>query len=285
MKASIYRILLVCGVLSALPLSAAAESRPIRAKVIYGLTEEVFIPDLNIRIPAKIDTGAESMSLSAINVERFERGPDDEWVRFDLAIDGFEDMTGIEMPLSRNVRIKRRAADVRDDDEKTWVSRPVVEMTICIGGREARLDVNLADRRNFSTPMLIGSEALAALDALVDAEVEFAMGLPRCAGAGKARDAHGAEAPEEEDAATETWTPMSPLEPGAEDVLAAAAEGSEGDATGPEPAGDDAGANTAADARGDDSASGPVTDGVAGEAGPAPDTAPPADRDDNDNDD
>lgn len=201
MKASIYGILLACGILSAAPVVALAEAGyPIRAKVIYGLEEEVFIPELGIRLPAKIDTGAQSMSLSATNIERFERGVDDEWVRFDLAIDGFEGRTGIEMPLSRNVRIKRRASDYEEGEEKHYVRRPVVEMTVCIGGRETRLDVNLADRRNFSSPMLVGSDALAALDALVDARVKFAMGEPRCPGADKAMTSGDAKDDEDEDA-------------------------------------------------------------------------------------
>ena len=45
-------------------VAGAAEGSP-QPRPIYGTAEEVFIPELGIRVPAKIDTGAESASLSA----------------------------------------------------------------------------------------------------------------------------------------------------------------------------------------------------------------------------
>src|SRR5690606_36499755 len=64
-----------------LPVIGHAES-----KTIYGLNEHVAIPDFGLEVPAKLDTGAQTASLSARDIERFKRDGK-AWVRFYLAID------------------------------------------------------------------------------------------------------------------------------------------------------------------------------------------------------
>lgn len=157
------------------------EGARVRSHVIYGLTEQVYVPALGIYLPAKIDTGAESASLSATHIERFKRG-NENWVRFKLAVAGLPD-TEFELPRSHNVRILRRASDFANDEDKGYSRRAVVELVLCVGDRKALLNVNLADRRRFSQPMLLGQDGLKALAALVDVNVEGAMGAPSCAGA------------------------------------------------------------------------------------------------------
>ncbi len=157
---------------------------PPRAKVIVGGAEQVYIPALNVTLSAKVDTGAESASLSATNIKRFLR-KGEKWVRFDLAVDGLPPHT-FELPLYRNVRITRRASDFDEDDEKHYARRPKVQLELCLGDRQELLDVNLADRRRFSHPMLLGKDALQALAALVDVEADKVLGAPRCAGAEQA---------------------------------------------------------------------------------------------------
>ena len=164
--------------------AAGARADAPRAKVIVGATEEVFIPALGLRLPAKIDTGAESASLSAINIKRFLR-KGEKWVRFDLAVEGMPPHT-FELPLYRNVRITRRASDFDADEDKHYSRRPKVQLELCIGDRISELDVNLADRRRFSQPMLLGKDALRSVSALVDVEAEHVMGVPRCEGAAEA---------------------------------------------------------------------------------------------------
>lgn len=160
---------------------------PVKApapRQIYGLVEQAYLPELGLILPAKIDTGAESASLSAVDIRRFRRD-DEHWVRFRVPVAGME-MKEFELPLSRHVRIRRRASDYEKGEEKGYARRPVVEMRLCVGKREVTLDVNLADRRRFSQPMLIGSEGLKALGALVDVESALAMGAPGCEGAANA---------------------------------------------------------------------------------------------------
>ncbi|EDY86508.1 conserved hypothetical protein [gamma proteobacterium HTCC5015] len=180
----------IAMVLSLSVFSAAAsdEAEPQHeGKVIYGLHEKVRIKELGVNLSAKLDTGAESASLSARFIKLFERDGED-WVEFDLSIDkndrqemglSKEQWDDVQMPLSRHVRIKKRSENL-EKGEKDYSRRPVVEMTVCIGGREAVIDVNLTDRRDFSYPLLIGSDALRKLNSLVDPAISMGSGRPQC---------------------------------------------------------------------------------------------------------
>lgn len=164
---------------SALPAAPAAPAKP-TARVIYGLHEQVFITQLGVVLPAKVDTGADSSSLSAINIQTFKRDGE-RWVKFDLAVEGME-LNDVELPLSHNVRIRRRASDFDPEEDKYYARRPVVELMLCIGNRAAAVNVNLADRRGFRQPLLLGASALREMRALVDSEFEFSAGVPLCEG-------------------------------------------------------------------------------------------------------
>lgn len=173
----------VCGWLGLLLLPLAwADEAPVRGMV--GLHEEVYLADFALVLPAKVDTGADSSSLSATNIERFRRDQQ-RWVRFDLAVEGVT-AEGIELPISRVVRIQRRAADI-GEEEKDYSRRPVVRLPICVGGRRAEVDLTLADRRRFRQPLLLGVSALRALAVTVDPEADYLYGAPICAGAEQAQ--------------------------------------------------------------------------------------------------
>lgn len=162
--------LLFC--LSLLPGIAVAAD-----KTVYGLNEYVSL-DLDVEVAAKLDTGAQTASLSARDIERFKRDGE-RWVRFYLAIDDAH-AHPIERPLARISKIKRRAGDVDSDDEKTYTARPVVELDVCMGGVRRQIEVNLTDRSAFQYPLLIGSDALKRFDALVDPSLKYAAGKPAC---------------------------------------------------------------------------------------------------------
>ncbi len=147
---------------------------------ILGVSEKALLPELELELPAKLDTGAVTASLSALNIEVFER-EGAEWVRFDLAVDGEQDGETLEMPVVRTSEIRRRAADVAEGDGRTHTSRPVVEMDVCLGAEQHRVEVNLTDRTAFSYPFLIGSTALQQFQAAVDPGQEYTAGSPDCA--------------------------------------------------------------------------------------------------------
>lgn len=146
---------------------------------IYGVSENALLPELDLEVPAKLDTGAITASLSAQNIKLFKRDGED-WVRFELAVEGDQEGKELELPVVRISKIKRRAADIPEGETKDYTSRPVIEMAVCMGGVEENIEVNLTDRTSFSYPFLIGSTALQQFDAMVDPSLEYSAGSPAC---------------------------------------------------------------------------------------------------------
>lgn len=147
---------------------------------VYGVSEKARLADLALVVPAKLDTGAVTASLSAQNIEMFER-EDDDWVRFDLAVDGVKQGKTLERPVVRISQIKRRSDDIPNGETKDYTTRPVIEMDVCLGGERENIEVNLTDRTAFSYPLLIGSTALQQFDAVVDPSLKYSAGTPGCA--------------------------------------------------------------------------------------------------------
>ncbi|WXL27853.1 ATP-dependent zinc protease [Ectopseudomonas mendocina] len=147
-------------------------------KNIYGLNEYVNLVDFDLRLAAKLDTGAKTASLSARDITRFKRNGE-TWVRFNLAVDSTH-TSSIERPLARISKIKRRAGDYDPDEDKTYTARPVIELDVCMGNNLQTIEVNLTDRSAFEYPLLIGSEALKRFSALVDPSITYASGKPAC---------------------------------------------------------------------------------------------------------
>ncbi|KAA0693953.1 ATP-dependent zinc protease [Halopseudomonas laoshanensis] len=146
---------------------------------VYGLSEKALLPELDLEVPAKLDTGAVTASLSAQNIKLFKRDGED-WVRFELAVEGEQEGKELELPVVRISQIKRRAADIPEGESKDYTSRPVIEMAVCMGGVKENIEVNLTDRTSFSYPLLIGSTALQQFDAMVDPSLEYSAGNPEC---------------------------------------------------------------------------------------------------------
>jgi hypothetical protein len=161
-------------------LFTATTQAEVAAHQIFGLSEYVYIEELGVGYKAKIDTGADSASINAINaqVEKVS-GEGDDIVHFDLVLPD-ETLRSVSLPLSKHIRIKRRASDY-NEDEKDYTRRPVLELTLCIGGDSHKVEVNLADRRQFSKPMLVGSEPLIAFNALVDPSKKYLQEKALCA--------------------------------------------------------------------------------------------------------
>lgn len=148
-------------------------------KKVYGLHEYVQLPDIDLEVPAKLDTGAETASLSARNIKHFKRNGE-RWVSFTLAIDGSHTRV-IEQPLAGIDQIKRRADDRAPNDKKLYTARPVISLSVCMGEVLRTIEVNLTDRSAFEYPLLIGSEALKRFDAVVDPSLRFSARRPGCA--------------------------------------------------------------------------------------------------------
>ena len=131
----------------------------IDGRQVLGLYEKARLPDLELNMEAKMDTGAEISSVDARNIELFERDRK-KWVKFELHRTS-RGVKPMELPVKEIVRIRRPGS--------TAAERPVVNMTISIGEITQPIDVSLTTRENYSYPLLIGRNFMQDLT-VVDVE-------------------------------------------------------------------------------------------------------------------
>jgi hypothetical protein len=139
-------------------------------KQVAGWVENVILFPGNLKVKAKIDTGARNSSLNADHLEEFERDGT-TWVRF-----GLENWKGqavsMEAPVIRTVKIKQHGTQA--------AVRPVIRLGICLGDVYKEVEVNLEDREKFNYQMLVGRSYLRN-SFLVDASASFKV-KPNCPG-------------------------------------------------------------------------------------------------------
>lgn len=136
-----------CPPPTACPKPPASSSNQYDGKVVVGEVEFVGVQPGNLRLEARIDSGATTSSLHAIDVVRFERDGQ-RWVRF--KVPGREQP--LELPESRTVRIKGEGGA---SDRRT-----VVQMEVRLGDHRQRIEITLNDRSNYEYPALIGRNFL-----------------------------------------------------------------------------------------------------------------------------
>ncbi len=129
--------------LSAVPAVAAL---PYYALPVAGRIERVRLTPGDVVVEAKLDTGARTSSLDAMNMRRLIRDGTD-WVAFDVTGNDGRSVR-IERPVMRIAEIKS-ALGIDED-------RPVVTLGICIGKVYRLTEVNLVDRSDLSASLLIG---------------------------------------------------------------------------------------------------------------------------------
>lgn len=167
-------LILTVWVLMIAPALALAEpknSEDARALEIFGWVERVELLDGKFSMKAKLDTGALNSSLHALDIQPFRRDGR-RYVRFVVVDPDTEELTELEKPLVRNVRIVRHSGEFQ--------RRPVVEMDICLGPYHRNVEVNLVDRSELIYPLLLGRTALEG-SALVDSGSTF-QNYPACNG-------------------------------------------------------------------------------------------------------
>ena len=121
-----------------------------KEKQIVGWVEHVTIHPENIKIKAKLDTGARNSSLNAVNIVEFKRGGD-TYVRFDLT--NWKGRTeSIEAKVIRIAKIKKHKSKPE--------LRPAIRIGICLGKIYKEVEVNLVNRSKFNYQMLIGRSFL-----------------------------------------------------------------------------------------------------------------------------
>ncbi|WGI27255.1 RimK/LysX family protein [Halomonas alkaliantarctica] len=163
-------------------------------KTLLGRNEWVGFPSLGTYLKARVDSGANTSSLSAAEITPFERDGED-WVRFKLALDE-EDVAvesqrdeWIEAPIVRRVRIIQASGEE---------SRPVISLLMTLGPIRENVEFTLNNRAHLDYPVLLGRRFIMDI-ALIDVASTYLHDRPEFPGGEPADQAGEDEAVDEDD--------------------------------------------------------------------------------------
>jgi len=137
--------------------------KKIFSKMVVGALEEIWLSDLEIALTARIDTGAQTSSLDARNIELFERDGK-RWVRFEIVNPRTNEPEPVERKSCTRVRcseflVHQHARDTAESstahilgqleagktDLCECASRLGVNRTICFGATHPRRQYVLSE--------------------------------------------------------------------------------------------------------------------------------------------
>lgn len=118
-----------------------------------GWREWVKLPDLNIKLKAKIDTGAKTSALHAFQLDFFTEGNKNK-VRF--AIHPKQKSQEIVVECVAEVQEMRWVTDSGGHKEY----RPVILTPVVVGGKSWPIEITLTSRDDMRFRMLLGRSAL-----------------------------------------------------------------------------------------------------------------------------
>lgn len=163
-------------------------------KTMVGRSEWVGFPEVGTYLQARVDSGANTSSLSATEITRFERDGED-WVRFKLALNEDDIVVEsqrdewIEAPVERRVRILQASGEE---------SRPVISLLMTLGPISENVEFTLNDRTHLVYPVLLGRRFLMDI-ALIDVADTYLHDRPEFPGGEPADQAAEDEAADEDD--------------------------------------------------------------------------------------
>ena len=138
-----------------------------------GWVERVKLYPSNLVIIAKMDTGADSSSLDAQDLEEFDK-EGKRWARFTLK-NRYGKKSTIEAEVLRKALIKRENGKTSE--------RAVIHVGLCLGETYMETDLNLVNRSHFEYQMLVGRNFLAG-NVIIDPGQTY-LTEPKCKGAPK----------------------------------------------------------------------------------------------------
>lgn len=133
-------------------------------KYIVGEKEWVYLPVAKTHLKARIDSGATTSSISATDIEQFERDGE-TWVRFKLNQLNEQAPLTVERPLDRRVAIKQSSTDEKE-------SRLVISLMVKMGDLSQNTQFTLTDRSNMVFPVLLGRSFLRDI-VLIDVSKQY----------------------------------------------------------------------------------------------------------------
>ncbi|MER0170447.1 MAG: hypothetical protein DU489_07540 [Nitrosomonas sp.] len=139
--------------------SVLRDTGKIDAKTVLGGIEMVHLDPPGLEFSARIDTGAQTSSLNALDIVEFERDGK-PFVKFNL----IHPQTGEKIELTRRLR---RYARVKELGNRESQRRPVVRMRVILADIDEQINFTLENRSRFKHQVLIGRNLLQDL-AIVD---------------------------------------------------------------------------------------------------------------------
>lgn len=133
-------------------------------KTVLGALEHVVLDPPGAEFSARIDSGARTSSVNALNIVEFERDGK-PFVKFSIAHPHTGELIEVTRRLRRHVKIKERG----DRDAQR---RPVVRMRVTIANISEQIDFTLENRSKFKHQVLIGRNLLNDL-AVVDVSKKY----------------------------------------------------------------------------------------------------------------
>lgn len=140
-------------------------------KIILGSEEWCSFPELGIPIiKARVDSGAKTSALHAINIAPFKK-EGQNWVKFDInpIQNNVKTVIHCEAPLVDR-RIVKSSSGFREE-------RYVIQTNLEIGNSNWHIEMTLTNRDSMGFRMLLGREAMSGR-VLVDPEQQYLLGQP-----------------------------------------------------------------------------------------------------------
>jgi len=137
-----------------IPCQDGDVSEPSHSNTLAGWREWAQLPDIGVPwIKAKLDTGAQTSSIHAYDVEEYDRDGAD-WVRFRVRPwqESTDDQVVVECPVHDRRKVRSSSGHVED--------RIVVLLRLILVGHDVTAEVTLSNRDEMGFRMLVGRQAL-----------------------------------------------------------------------------------------------------------------------------
>ena len=135
-----------------------------------GWRELIALPDLGIpKLKAKIDTGARTTALHAVDIGVFEKD-NARWAEFHVPFSG----------LAKDHRFTAQIVDERDIKNTSGKKerRIIIQSTLVLGKRHWRIELSLANRKDMEFEVILGRTALRWHGYLINPGRSYLIGDP-----------------------------------------------------------------------------------------------------------
>ncbi|WP_105902346.1 ATP-dependent zinc protease family protein [Vibrio gangliei] len=130
------------------PQEVSIDTHTKSGDLVLGEKEWIYVKELNRNILSRVDTGATSSSISAVDIKTYKKDGKN-FVDFKLAHKKWKSKT-LTYPVTRWVEV------VQSTTDEPSASRPVVQLDVQLGDYKTKTDFTLTDRTHLQYPVLLG---------------------------------------------------------------------------------------------------------------------------------